>query len=178
VPILMADASEPPEQVPPGVQAVAGYIGGRTPHVWTRAEWRRFDGLKKHPYYVGAGRPNNSRDGESDAVEALAALFTLRAPKGIPVSLDMETDVSPAYCSGFGGLLQWAGFYPWVYGSADTVFRNPSLSGYHVADYLASGAPFMYGHNRVRATQYAADVNGWDLSEVKPWQFHMRMKAW
>lgn len=174
----MSDASTPPEHVPAGVQAVAGYIGGNTPHVWTAAEWRRFGHLKKHPYWVGAGRPNDSAAGEDDALNALARLYTLHVPRGIPLSLDMETEVSPAYVSGFGGVLKWAGYFPWVYGSASTVFKNPSLDGYHVAEYPPGGMPFMFGHNRVRATQYAANVNGWDLNELKPWQFHVRMRSW
>jgi hypothetical protein len=46
-PVKMFDASTPPASAPPGYRAVAGYIGGDTPHVWTGAEWRRFGKLRK-----------------------------------------------------------------------------------------------------------------------------------
>src|SRR5258708_14891264 len=53
-PVKMFDASEPPAPAPAGYRAVAGYIGGDTPHVWTDAEWRRFARLHKLPTWVRA----------------------------------------------------------------------------------------------------------------------------
>ena len=51
-PVKMFDASTPPSSAPPGYHAVAGYIGGDTPHVWTDAEWKRFGRLRKLPIWV------------------------------------------------------------------------------------------------------------------------------
>jgi hypothetical protein len=54
--------------------------------------------------------------------------------------------------------MHWAGYWVWVYGSASTVFANPPLDGYWVADYVASGQPFMYDHLHVKSTQYTNNL--------------------
>jgi hypothetical protein len=51
-PVKMFDARVPPASAPAGYRAVAGYIGGDTPHVWTDAEWKRFGSLPKLPIWV------------------------------------------------------------------------------------------------------------------------------
>jgi hypothetical protein len=80
----------------------------------------------------------------------------------------METRIDRTYLEGFGGVLQAAGYKVWVYGSASTVFGNPQLNGYWVADY--TGQPFMSTRLGVRATQYAANLPpGFDASLVKEW---------
>ncbi len=124
-PVKMFDASVPPASAPAGYRAVAGYIGGDTPHVWTKAEWRRFDQLPKLPIWVRHS------------------------------------------------VMRWAGFYAWVYGSASTVFGNPSADGYWVADYAGIG-PFLYPHRFVKATQYDNGPN-YDSSLVKHWQYDWRL---
>jgi hypothetical protein len=51
-PVKMFDARVRPASAPAGYRAVAGYIGGDTPHVWTDAEWKRFGSLPKLPIWV------------------------------------------------------------------------------------------------------------------------------
>jgi hypothetical protein len=51
-PVKMFDARVPPASAPAGYRAVAGYIGGDTPHVWTDDEWKRFGSLPKLPIWV------------------------------------------------------------------------------------------------------------------------------
>lgn len=170
----MFDASTPPDHAPAGYQAVAGYIGGATPHVWTHAEWDRFNALKKLPIWVGrivTGAPAP----QNEAFEALRRLFELHVPKGSPVVLDLETHVDGPYVRSFGAVLSWAGYRTWVYGSASSLFRNPPLGGYWVADY--TGTPFMYQHKDVRATQYASGQT-YDSSTVQTWQFLHRLRRW
>jgi hypothetical protein len=90
-PVKMFDASTPPASAPPGYRAVAGYIGGDTPHVWTDAEWRRFGKLRKLPIWV---RSNPTQvDAEADAFAALERLFELNIPRGTTVAVDLETAV-------------------------------------------------------------------------------------
>ncbi len=121
-PVKMFDASVPPASAPAGYRAVAGYIGGDTPHVWTEAEWRRFDQLHKLPIWV---RSNPTQvDAEADAFGALQRLYQLRVPRGITVAIDLETAVDSGYVRRFHSVMRWAGFYAWVYGSASTVFGN------------------------------------------------------
>ena len=93
-PVKMFDASSPPASAPHGYRAVAGYIGGDTPHVWTDAEWRRFGSLRKLPIWV---RSNPAQvDAEADSFAALERLFELKIPRGTTVALDLETALAEA----------------------------------------------------------------------------------
>jgi len=165
----MADASQPPGDPPAGAQVIAGYIGGDTPHVWTPADWHQYKGLRKLPIFVRSQRGNGTGDGFA----ALAQLYRLGVPKGCNVVYDLETLVYGAMVTAFRNVLAWGGYHTWVYGSADYVFGNPPCDGYWVADY--TGQPFMYPHSAVRATQYEAGVDGYDWSEMKPWQYQNRL---
>jgi len=200
----MFDASTPPaspRSVAPGTwAAVAGYIGGPTPHIWSAEEWGRFgtahSGLKKLPIWVAApavhahaarvgfnvadlpspAAADMALSADAEAWTALRRLYALGVPKGSPVVWDMETAVASTYLRTVGAVLEWGGYLPWVYGSASTVFDNPPLHGYWVADYAGKG-PFMFDHPEVRATQYASGP-AVDSSTVKPWQYEFRMRRW
>src|SRR6202030_1784840 len=63
----MFDAAYPPQRPYPGCQAVAGYIGGNTPHVWTRDEWRRFGGLVQFPIWTGYAEADPAGHGQQCA---------------------------------------------------------------------------------------------------------------
>lgn len=142
--------------------AIAGYYGGPNAyHVWEAKDWEAFKGLRKLPIWVGG------MGGTPEGWEAVQALYALGATPGCYTVLDMEARVDKTYVEAFGSVLQYCGFKVWVYGSASTVFGNPKLNGYWVADYAGIG-PFMYAHTSVRATQYA---NGqtYDSSTVKSW---------
>lgn len=170
-PVKMFDASVPPTSAPGGYRAVAGYIGGDTPHVWTEAEWKRFGRLHKLPIWVRSDPADV--DPETDAFGALQRLYQLRVPRGITVVIDLETAVNVSYVRRFHSVLRWAGFYVWVYGSASTVFGNPVAEGYWVSDYAGKG-PFMYPHRYVKATQYDNGPH-YDSSLVKRWQYDWRL---
>ena len=159
----MADAAYA-SAIPPGFQVAAGYYGGPNAyHVWPDADWARFPGMRL-PIWVGGS------DGAGEGVQAVLALQRLRVPEGAITVLDMETRIDKTYAEAFGDEL--ANYKVWVYGSASTVFSNPELNGYWVADYV--GQPFMHPAVGVRATQYAAGLPGagggsYDASLVKPW---------
>jgi hypothetical protein len=145
--------------------AVAGYYGGPGAyHVWAPGDWKQFPVNRKLPIWV-AGQ-NGSEEGPA-AAEALRALGV---PAHVYTVVDMETRVDKTYVASFGAALQAAGYKVWVYGSASTVFGNPRLNGYWVADYTGAG-PFMYGQSHVRATQYARGQN-YDSSTVRDWTFN------
>lgn len=141
--------------------AVGGYYGGPNAfHVWTAGDWGRFTGAKL-PIWVGGF--NGAGEGE----QAVKALQALGVPQGSVTALDMEGRKDDTYVNAFGAVLQQAGYKVWVYGSASSVFGNPQLNGYWVADYRGIG-PFMYSAPGVRATQYQSG-SLYDSSLVKEW---------
>lgn len=155
--------------LPRDAGGVAGYIGGDTPHVWTRAEWHRFGKLPKLPIFV------RSNEGApiSDAGVALMRLRQIGARPGCAVALDLETRVDPPYVTEFGSVLQFFGYRVLPYGSISTIFRNPPLNGYWIAHYTGNTPPQTPLTGKIRGLQYAdAQETGvpWDVSEFKPWQ--------
>lgn len=169
----MWDASTPPTPHPTGYDAAAGYIGGDTPHIWTLQEWRQLGSTAKLPIWVQDGpQPSHA---EAEAFTALERLYEIGCPRGSTVALDLETSATAAtqaYVKTFHSVMQWAGFYVWVYGSRSTVFTNPPCDGYWVADY--TGQPHFAAGPSVRATQWTSGP-AVDKSVVKYWSWRNRL---
>ena len=147
--------------------AVGGYIGGPNAYnVWTPGDWATFKRNRKLPIWVAGD------SGADEATACIEALKKLGVPTGVPVAADMETRVDKTYLEHFGAAMGQAGYKTWVYGAASSVFGNPQLNGYWVADYSGRG-PFMYSHAGVRATQWRSGEN-FDSSTIKLYQyFHL-----
>jgi hypothetical protein len=145
--------------------AIGGYYGGPNAYnVWSPGDWKRFSSNRKLPIWVGG------TDGADEGKTAIAALRALGVPKHVYTVIDMENRVDRTYVEHFGQTLQAAGYKVFVYGSASSVFSNPGINGYWVADYAGTG-PFMYDHPHVRATQYATGPE-YDSSTVQDWTFN------
>jgi hypothetical protein len=111
-----------------GVVGVCGYIGGDTPHVWTKEEWAEQPYRYRIPIYVRSDP--QLADPVHDAAEAVAALAALDAPKGVAVALDSETAADPAYTRGFYAAIE--AHNPVIeYGSRDFVLGNDNPSGWY-----------------------------------------------
>ena len=166
----MWDASTPPAVQPPGFDAAAGYIGGDTPHVWTRTEWDRLGKTPKLPIWVRSDPASST--GRADALAALGQLQHIGAPPGCTVALDLETAIAPGFVTAFGIVMRFFGYHVWVYGSRSTVFSNPPLDGYWVADY--TNIPHFAAGNGVRATQWEEGTI-FDPSVIRYWQWRNRL---
>src|SRR6266540_371198 len=120
----MWDAAFPPAS-PPKWEAVAGYIGGNTPHVWTDQEWARQQARWRLPIFT------RSHDGDpsADAAHAIRWMTAHHVPKGVCVALDFETRVDATYLHAFDAAIIRAGWKAMVYGSKQAVLRNPKPSG-------------------------------------------------
>src|SRR6266851_1318789 len=130
--------------------AVGGYYGGPDAfNVWSPGDWKQFHRNRKLPIWVGG------LAGAGEAKDAIAALRDLGVPKSVYTVIDMEGRVDKTYVESFG--------------QASSVFSNPRLNGYWVADYADKG-PFMYDHRHVRATQYTAGQE-YDSSTVRDWTY-------
>jgi len=147
---------------------VMGYHGGPNAfHVWSIQDWAMFPNSPKVPTWVAG------YNGTDEAPRSIANLKGLGISKKITV-LDMEARVDVSYVTAYGLALQDAGYKVLVYGSRATVFRNPQLNGYLIADW--TGQPHMAinpdtGDSLgVRGTQYINDVSpGYDVTRWKEW---------
>ena len=158
--VRMFDAAVPPRSPYPGCGAVAGYIGGNTPHVWTAAEWNRAsDGgrLAQLPIWVGFGEG----DPVGHAKEAAAAAVSLgwadhHKPKWRAIVADVENMRMTAWLEAFGTQLRLEGFLCWPYMSANVLSSDPPGYDVWLAQWnnVASVPPI---HN-VIAHQYAHDL--------------------
>jgi hypothetical protein len=166
----MFDAAYPPVQPYPGCAAVAGYIGGNTPHVWTAAEWDRFAHLRQLPIWTGYGDPRPAAEQARAAVDAMLALgWKADLPPGTlehrrVVVLDEETSTDATFVGTFGAVMHLNGFGCWPYGSESTLFALPVLDGRWMALY-DSTARLENHARRVVAHQYAAGVP-WEGGQV------------
>lgn len=165
----MADAAFA-QDIQPGFEIAAGYYGGPGAfHVWPASDWGRFPGYRL-PIWVPS---QGNKDGAADGEQAWKALSDLGVPFGSYIVLDMETMRDRTYVTRFGMALNpGQGYRTWVYGSRSTVFGNPPLNGYWVADYGISTQQgrALLETAHVRAWQYAANLApGYDASLVKEW---------
>jgi len=182
LPLLMLDAGNPgTASLPKGYSAVAGYIGGDTPHVWTADQWARFKGIPKLPIYVDdfkTGRNAGIADGW-DCLQKLSVFYALGIKRGSVVAYDIEVSKDAQRAYGFASVLNWAGYTVWLYGSRSTVLTIP-FGDYWVADFVQPPRPF-WPLRKARACQYQPNVliDGiqWDVSCIRLWQIRTR-KLW
>lgn len=122
----MYDASTPPSD-PPKWYAVAGYIGGDTPHVWTEAEWNAQSAKYRLPIYTATGRDDTVAAAGPDAWNIYHALKNLGVPSNCSVAIDIETDVYITYLQALEVFLEeWKVI---VYGSLSTLLQCAETSG-------------------------------------------------
>lgn len=151
---------------------VAGYIGGPLAyHVWQEADWLPFKDNPKVPIWVCGF------NGTDEGTGCVAALQKLGVKPGCVVVADMETRVDETYLLAFWEVLNRAGYLVIVYGSRSTVFNNPQLNGYWVADF--TGVEHMANTPAgdtmgVRGTQWTSGPD-YDTSSWKAWTTQREM---
>jgi hypothetical protein len=128
--IHAADASIPPANatlLPRGTEAILGYLGGKTPHVWTVDEWDRFGHLLQMGIWV-PDPSSNPVDQARLAAEAAHQLGWFRGDlRGILI--DDEANNDPAFLGEMGLKLREDGYVPLGYESAGVLNANPRLDG-------------------------------------------------
>ncbi len=163
----MFDAAWPPTS-PPKVDAVAGYVGGGTPHIWSDAEWaasmQKSGARYKLPIFVRV--PPTPRDPRAEARFCLDWAARHQQPKGTLIALDYETAVDATYLGAFDDVIVAGGYKCIVYGTRRTVLQNPRPSGgywtatWNNIPHLDAGASI---------TQYGGDTTlgqPWDINAV------------
>jgi hypothetical protein len=104
------------------------YLGGDTPHVWTKPE------LDARPerYRLGIwvrSNPIGVAQAMTDAVHCLAQLAFMGQPKDTLVCIDMETAEDPTYVAAFSANILSGGYKLIAYGTQDDVFGNDNPDG-------------------------------------------------
>lgn len=171
--LVMYDAVTP--QSVPAANALAFYIGGDTPHVWTQADLDRATQRYRLPIWVRSNPAGH--DGKAEAQEAVAKLRSYHgAPHaGITIALDYETAVDAAYEDAFKAEAFALGYHTILYGSLSVVERNPRPDeGYWVAAW--DGSQTLEGgeaHQFVSRSSYDlsvidSNVPLWDMSPPVP----------
>lgn len=126
-------AFPPPAADLAGVDGFAFYIGGDTPHVWSRAE---IDAAFHASASVKYGLPIYVRSNPQNvnpAVDAASAIQQLRylgIPNKIMTALDYETAVDSQYMAAYVTALNDSGYLVIDYGSNSTIFANKNPDGY------------------------------------------------
>jgi hypothetical protein len=158
--VRMFDASTPPSHPYPGCEAVAGYIGGNTPHAWTRDEWNRAsDGgrLAQLPIWVGFGEADPAEHAEQAANAAIALGWAAHhTPAWRAIVADVEAVKEAAWLAAFGKRLQVRGFLCWPYNSAIALPADPPGFQVWLADW--NGVDDVPAIHDVIGHQYEPDV--------------------
>lgn len=166
----MADASVPPASRP-HLYAIAGYIGGDTPEVWTPNDWAGQPALFRLPIYTAANREDIACAAGEDAWEIRDALTALSVPLRFTVAVDIETRVYSTYLQALDAFLSPRPLM--VYGSLSTLLRCPLTSGGRWAAEWGHGIdPALHdiGQHGIRAFQWEnAEQAGrdYDLSVIE-----------
>lgn len=153
----MIDAAHPPASPYPGARCVAGYIGGRTPHIWTRAEWARFSDHYQLPIWTAdfGQDPARSAGAAADAAEALGWIAH-HSPAWRAIVVDGEAVIDEPWIRAFGRELQVRGFLCWPYLSLSALAGDPAGFTVWLADW--DGFPGLEAGPDVIAHQYRPDV--------------------
>jgi hypothetical protein len=171
----MFDAAFPPSKAYPGTRAVAGYIGGNTPHVWTADEWNKAsDGgnLAQLPIWVGYQENDPVQHAQDAAAKAVALGWTAHHPsEWRAIVLDVEAEpIGETWLQAFGEELQDQGFLCWPYMSASVLGQDPP--GYSIWLPTFNGVQQIPAIHNVVAAQYQPNVQfdgtQVDLSVVDP----------
>jgi hypothetical protein len=166
----MADASVPPASRPQ-LYAVAGYIGGDTPRVWTPDDWAGQPADFRLPIFTAANREDIACAAGEDAWEIRAALGALGVHVRFTVAVDIETRVYGTYLKALDAFLAPRPLM--VYGSFDSLLRNPLTSGGRWAAEWGHGilpAEQDIGTHGIRAFQWADAARlgrDYDLSVIE-----------
>lgn len=147
---------------------VAFYIGGATPHVWTKLQIDTQTAKWRHPIWVYDPNRPGADNGIIDAHKAVQQCRALGVPSEVTISFDMETHVDPAYLNAVHSVVAPSGYWTGVYGSRDYITQNPSFGGGRwVADWTDQAHYSGIEGEWACQFQPANDKLPWDLSLVK-----------
>lgn len=166
----MADWSNPGTTVITGVDTVAFYLGGWTPHVWTQTQINAQSVYWMMPIWVYNPNTPGATQGNADGKAAVSAMKSVGVATGARIAVDMESSIDEPYLAAFRNVIGPAGYHLMVYGGPSTVFQNWPQNqngpggGWWVADWTFQ--PHLYNHAGVWATQWTNPQNPppWDQS--------------
>lgn len=165
------DVSDPAGPIA-GFDICCFYIGGDTPHVWTRQQLVEQPARWRLPIWV----TDHAADGEKQGQLCTAALDAIGCPRGVAVALDVETLRDPAMVNAFADIIHAHKRLTVPYGSPATLFYNPPRSGYWVAN--PTNQPHMYEHPHTVGTQWTWKGRSQSGQRIDESQFTDGLPLW
>jgi Putative peptidoglycan binding domain len=156
--LLFIDSAYPLGKVIAGVQGIAVYAGGDTPHVWSKAEVDAQPYRYRLPVYVRSNPPGPGA--AADVAACVRQLDAIGCPKGSLVAWDAETAVDPSYVQAVSVALRAAGYPLIVYASQSVIAVQGNPDGLYWGAHW-TGAPHIAAGDAM--TQYV-DFGPYDES--------------
>lgn len=160
--LLFIDSAFPLGRTIAGVQGIAFYIGGDTPHVWSKAEIDAEPYQYRLPIFVRSNPPGPGA--AADVAAAVEHLLAIGAPQGTLVAWDMETAADAAYMAEVYALLRLAGYTLIVYASQSFISGQGNPDGLYWGAQWTNMVHIAVGD---AMTQYA-DFGPYDESDAPP----------
>jgi hypothetical protein len=139
------DASVPPNRPYPGCNAAFGYIGGKTPHVWSLQEWLDATDLgriRSGPIWTADMSATPESQAEAAAKAATDLGWTAHARVLRFIILDSEESTNVSFIHSFGNELIGKGFLVCDYRTQDAITKAPSGMPEFVAHWNVPPGPF------------------------------------
>ena len=165
------DAAFPTPGGIPGTDTVLIYCGGDAFHDWSASDIASQPERYRLPCWV---RSNSGVNPNTDSAAMIQWLKSNNVPVNTATVLDLETLVDAAYVTQYGAALHAADYFVLPYGSSSTLFQNPELDGYFVAEPGATAIDIrcvatQYGYYQSYDLSWIADsVHLWDTQPPPP----------
>ena len=160
--IHVYDASIPPTTAPHGFKGAAGYLGGRTPHVWTLDEWlvATDDGnLRALGIWTGTREAYPVEHANLAASAAIRLGWKAHANPRRYIAVDEEDTLASAWIEAFARQLKIRGFDCLSYRSLSAILANPTPENADNWTALWNSEPTMHDTPREKGHQYVSGIS-------------------
>jgi peptidoglycan hydrolase-like protein with peptidoglycan-binding domain len=158
--LLFIDSAYPLGKVIAGASGVAFYVGGDTPHAWSKAEVDATPYRYRLPIFVRSNPPGPGA--AADVAACVKQLDAIGCPEGALVAWDVETAVDAPYIVAVHAALKAAGYPLIIYASQSAIAGQGNPDGLYWGAQWTGAVHIAAGD---AMTQYV-DFGGYDESSA------------